>query len=78
MIFQNQLACEEGFYSSPVLVDELVYLMDMSGVTHVFELNREFKLVAQSPLGETGMTIPAFMDDRIYIRGDKNLYCIGR
>ncbi len=69
---------EEGFYSSPVLVDELVYLMDMSGVTHVFELNREFKLVAQSPLGETGMTIPAFMDDRIYIRGDKNLYCIGR
>ncbi len=67
----------EGFYSSPILVGDYVYLMDMSGVTYVFKAEREFRLISQNELGEDAMTIPAFMHNRIYIRGEKNLFCIG-
>jgi outer membrane protein assembly factor BamB len=67
---------DRGFYSSTVLVDELVYAMDMKGVTHVFKAATSFELVSKSELGENAVTTPAIMPARIYIRGEKNLYCI--
>jgi outer membrane protein assembly factor BamB len=69
---------DEGFYSSPILVGELVYLMDMAGVMYVFKADKEYQLVSQNELGERAVSIPAFMHDRIYIRGLKSLYCIGK
>lgn len=68
---------EEGFYSSPILVGEYVYLMDMDGLLLIFKAAREFELVTSNPLGERAVAIPAFMHDRIYIRGEKHLFCIG-
>lgn len=68
---------EEGFYSSPVLAGEQVYLIDMAGVTQIFKADSSFQLVSQSPLGERAMTIPAFKEGQIYIRGINNLFCIG-
>ncbi len=67
----------EGFYSSPILVGDFVYLMDMSGVMMVFKADKQFQRVSRNELGEMAMSIPAFMHDRIYIRGVKNLFCIG-
>jgi outer membrane protein assembly factor BamB len=67
----------EGFYSSPILVGDDVYLMDMSGVLYIFKADREYRLVGQNELGEFAMTIPAFKHNRIYIRGEEFLYCIG-
>ncbi len=68
---------DEGFYSSPILVGDRVYLMDMAGVTHIFKADAEFQSLGRNELGEAAMTIPAFMHDRIYIRADKHVYCIG-
>jgi outer membrane protein assembly factor BamB len=68
---------DEGFYSSPIIVEDLVYLMDRSGVIQIFKAAKEFQLAGQASLGEKAMTIPAFKDGRIYIRGEQNLYCIG-
>ena len=68
---------DEGFYSSPILAGDLVYLMDMSGVMYVFKADKEYHLISQNELGERAVSIPAFMHDRIYIRGTKNLFCIG-
>ena len=68
---------DEGFYSSPLLVGEYVYLMDMEGVVHIFKADKEFQLISRNELGERAVTIPAFMHRRIYIRGLENLYCIG-
>ncbi len=67
----------EGFYSSPILVGDSVYLMDMSGIIYVFKADREFRLISQNVLGESAVTVPAFMHNRIYIRGENNLFCIG-
>ncbi|MFC2158680.1 PQQ-binding-like beta-propeller repeat protein [Acidobacteriota bacterium] len=68
---------DEGFYSSPILVGDKVYLMDMAGVVFIFKAAKEYELVGRCELGERAMAIPAFMFNRIYIRGIKNLYCIG-
>ncbi len=68
---------DEGFYSSPILVGDLVYLMDMAGVMYIFKADKTFQAVGRGDLGERAMTIPAFMHDRIYIRGEKHLFCIG-
>lgn len=68
---------DEGFYSSPILVGESVYLIDMLGSMYVFKADKEFQLISRSELGENAVTIPAFKQDRIYIRGEKHLFCIG-
>lgn len=69
---------DEGFYSSPILVGDLVYVMDVAGVMSIFKANGEFQLIGKNELGEDAVSIPAFMQGRIYIRGMKNLYCIGK
>ena len=47
----------------------MVYLLDRSGVMHIVKAGSEFKLVAESPLGEAADCTPAFSDKKIYIRG---------
>jgi outer membrane protein assembly factor BamB len=65
-----------GFYSSPMLNNESVYLLDVSGVMHIFKASRTFTLVAECPLGEKTVCTPAFSEKMIFIRGSENLYCI--
>ncbi len=65
-----------GFYSSPIIAGGLVYMLDQAGVMHVVKTEKEFSLVADSPLGEKANCTPAFSDGRIYIRSDEHLYCI--
>ncbi len=69
---------QEGFYSSPILVDNKIYLIDKKGVTHIFRPDKEFVSVGKANLGEGVVSTPGFADGRIYIRTDKNLYCIGK
>lgn len=69
---------QKGFYSSPIVAGDRLYLMDIEGVTHVMAVAPEFRLLAESDLGEPSVCTPAFVDGRIYIRGKENLYCIGQ
>jgi outer membrane protein assembly factor BamB len=66
-----------GFYSSPILVGDTVYLMDMNGLMYLFKAEKKYIQVNTCELGEKAVTVPAFMHGRIYIRGFDNLYCIG-
>jgi len=43
----------------------------------VVTAGRQFKKLGESELGEECTATPAFLDGRIYLRGEKNLYCIG-
>lgn len=67
----------QGFYSSPIISGNKVYMFDMAGVAHIFEVSKEKKEVAKPALGEKVVSTPAFMYGRLYIRGEKYLYCIG-
>ncbi len=68
---------KNGFNASPIGVGKLAYHTDKDGITHVVELADEFKRVAANPLGEPVNATAAFVGGRIYMRGEKNLYCIG-
>lgn len=65
-------------YSSPQFADGKIFMMDNDGVMRIYEFGKEMKLIAENELGETHGTTPAFADGRIYIRGENNLYCIGK
>ncbi len=68
----------DGFYSSPIIAEGRIYLMDKQGVMHIFNADKTFTPVGEAKLGEKSVCTPAFANGRIYIRGDKNLYCIGK
>ena len=65
-----------GYNSSPILVEDDIYLTDLSGTTFIIALDKKFELRATNPLGEEVSATPAFLDGRIYIRSDKHIYCI--
>ena len=65
-------------YSSPMIADGKLFMMDNDGMMRVYEFSKEMKLISENDLGEIAGTTPAFSDGRIYIRGDNNLYCIGK
>jgi len=67
---------DKGFYSSPILVNDRVYVIDLSGTMQVFKMDDEFELLASSQIGEDAYATPALVGDRIYIRGLTHLFCI--
>jgi len=69
---------QDQFYASPIIADDMVYLLDRSGVMHIVEAGSEFKLISEAQLGENADCTPAFSDRKIFIRGGKNLYCISK
>ena len=68
---------EAAFWSSPSLVGDSIYLTSEKGVTFIVSATREFKELGRSELGEKVYTSPAFLDGRIYLRGEKHLFAIG-
>ena len=68
---------DDGFYSSPVIADNKLYIFDTGGKAYVFRPGREPDLVATSVLGDRVFATPVFAEGRMYIRGNKFLYCIG-
>lgn len=67
-----------SFYSSPMIASGRLYIFDTSGKAYIFTPGSEAKLIASPELGEKVFSTPVFSDGRIYIRGIKNLYCIGK
>ncbi len=69
---------ETEFVSSPGLAGDRVYLFSRTGKTWIVRPTREkCKRTAEADLGEPCVTSPAFQNGRIYIRGNKHLFCIG-
>jgi outer membrane protein assembly factor BamB len=69
---------ETPIFASPILAGGKIYLLDKKGIMHIFEDDQNYAAVGESPLGEGSSCTPAFADGKIIIRGDKNLYCIGK
>jgi outer membrane protein assembly factor BamB len=68
---------DDGFYSSPVIADNKLFIFDTGGKAYIFRPGREPDLIATSELGERVFATPVFAEGRMYIRGNKHLYCIG-
>ncbi len=68
---------DDGFYGSPILVDDRVYVMDRNGSTVVFRLGEKYEELARNELGEKADATPSIPEGRVYVRSIKTLYCIG-
>jgi outer membrane protein assembly factor BamB len=67
-----------GFRASPSLVGDKLFLLSQDGIMFIATAARQYKLLGKAKLGEECHASPAFADGRIYLRGTKNLYCIGK
>jgi outer membrane protein assembly factor BamB len=65
-----------GFYSSPILVNDRVYIIDLAGTMQVFRMDDEFELLGTAEIGEDAYATPAFVGDRVYLRGLTHLFCV--
>jgi hypothetical protein len=76
-----------GCGSSPTLGGKYIYVWDNQGTTVVLEPGREFKQVARNRVeqlwfrygferNECTVSCPVFSGNRLYYRGEVNLYCI--
>lgn len=63
-------------YASPVAAGGYVYLTGRSGTTVVIKDADELEIVATNSIGETVAATPAPVDDQLFIRGERHLFCI--
>ncbi|MGD8237666.1 MAG: PQQ-binding-like beta-propeller repeat protein, partial [Armatimonadota bacterium] len=66
------------FRSSPSLVGKRVYLLSETGESIVAAAARGYRQLATGQLGEAAYSSPAFAAGRMYIRGERHLYCMGQ
>lgn len=66
------------FSASLVSANNLVYLTTDDGETLVIKAAREAKVVQTNKLGEQVFASPAISDGKIYLRGEKHLFCISQ
>lgn len=66
-----------GSWSSLVRCGERIFATNQDGSIYVFTTLPDFQLLATNQLGESTNASPAIVGERIYIRTDKHLWCIG-
>jgi outer membrane protein assembly factor BamB len=81
LIDQKRVEGLKEMYASPVGADGRIYFTGRDGTTvvirHIGEGHAdELEVLATNKLGEPVDATPAIVGDTIYIRSDKNLYCI--
>jgi len=65
------------FHSSPSLAGNRLYLFSEKGTAVVVEAGRQFKELFRTEMGDGFHASPAFLKDRIILRGVKNIWCLG-
>jgi outer membrane protein assembly factor BamB len=64
-------------YASPVAAGGHVYLTDRSGTITVIEDGPALRVVATNDMGEGVDATPAPVDDELFVRGERHLFCLG-
>ncbi len=65
-------------HASPVLIEGLCYFINDDGEINVIKPGDKFERVAQYKLGEQCYASPAVSDGQVFLRGFKNMFCIGK
>jgi outer membrane protein assembly factor BamB len=78
-LWQNQLPGGNGvFYSSPTLAGNKLYICSDEGEFYVCEVSPTgIQILNQTKFEDYFVATPVLVQDRILLRGTKNLYCIG-
>ena len=63
-------------YSSPVGAGGKVYVMSRNGVMLVIKSDGDYALVAANQLEDSFSASPAIIEDELFLRGERHLYCV--
>lgn len=65
------------FTASPVAFDGKILMTSEDGDTFIVKSGPKHEILGTNSIGEAVYASPAVADGRIFIRGERNLYCIG-
>ena len=65
-------------YASPIAANGHIYLTGRSGTTVVIKDSDQFEVVATNSVGEGVDATPAPVDNELFIRGERHLFCISK
>ncbi len=74
----GRLPMPATFTASPVACEGKLLLTSEDGDTFVIKAGAQHEVLATNSIGEPVYASPAISDGMIFIRGEKNLYCIGK
>ncbi len=88
IMYHNGPVVRAGCAASPALAGKYIYIWDDQGAAVVIEPGRTFKQVARNRIeqlyfrygperNECMISNPVFSGNKLYLRGEVNLYCIG-
>jgi outer membrane protein assembly factor BamB len=78
-VYRQRIAHQGGgFSASPVASDGRIYLPSEDGDIFVVRAGKEFALLSTNPMGERVMATPALAGGKMFIRGERTLFAIGR
>lgn len=73
----NEKKLEGGFYSSPVLAGDRIYVFNKTGKGYVIRAGKRLDILAENSLPDGVFATPVICDSRLYLRTLKTLYCFG-
>jgi len=66
----------DSLYASPVGAAGRIYIASREGTTVVIRDADELEILATNQLDDTFDASPAVVGSKLYLRGEKHLYCI--
>ena len=73
----ERIAGVNSTYASPIAANGYVYLTGRRGTTVVIKDSEQLEVVAANSLGEGVDATPAPVDNELFIRGERHLFCLG-
>jgi outer membrane protein assembly factor BamB len=68
---------EMDCHASPALAGSRLYLFGQKGAAAVIEVGRQFKEIFRTQMADSFHASPAFIQDKMVLRGDTNVWCLG-
>ncbi len=80
IVYEERLPRADQFYPSPVLADGKLYYVTRAGQVFVVAAKPQFELLGNNKFEERAMfnACPIVADNRLLIRSDRFLYCVGK
>lgn len=64
------------YYASPVVANGILYAAREDGVVFAARVGDRFDLLSENPMGERIIATPVPAANRLFLRGDRHLFCI--
>jgi outer membrane protein assembly factor BamB len=77
LLRQTRAPGSHDYYSSPVIGDGKLLVVDVTGIATFFGATPELKAISTADFEESTYATPALVEGRIYLRTKTHLYCFG-